>query len=68
MKINMKKNILITGANGGIGAAIALMAAKAGYNVGLHYHNNDDTVTKLQQKIIRLGQKAILLKADIKIF
>lgn len=32
------KNILITGANGGIGSAIALAAAKAGYNVGLHYN------------------------------
>ncbi|MFT4694635.1 MAG: NAD(P)-dependent dehydrogenase (short-subunit alcohol dehydrogenase family) [Francisella sp.] len=61
----MNKNILITGANGGIGAATALMAAKAGYNVGLHYHSNDETVTKLYQQIIELGQKAILLKADI---
>ncbi len=61
----MNKNILITGANGGIGAATAILAAKAGYNIGLHYHNNDETVTKLQQEIINLGRKAILLKADI---
>jgi NAD(P)-dependent dehydrogenase (short-subunit alcohol dehydrogenase family) len=61
----MKKNILITGANGGIGAAIALMAAKAGYNVGLHHHNNDDTVIKVYKEIVKLGKIAILLKADI---
>ncbi|AEB27579.1 oxidoreductase, short-chain dehydrogenase/reductase [Francisella cf. novicida Fx1] len=37
----MTKNILITGANGGIGSAIALAAAEAGYNIGLHYHINN---------------------------
>lgn len=30
-KNTFMKNILITGANGGIGSAIALAAAKAGY-------------------------------------
>ncbi|MDE5004773.1 NAD(P)-dependent oxidoreductase, partial [Francisella tularensis subsp. holarctica] len=34
----MTKNILITGANGGIGSAISLVAEEAGYNIGLHYH------------------------------
>ena len=61
----MNKNVLITGANGGIGAATAIIAAKAGYNIGLHYHSNDETVTKVQQEILALGRKAILLKADI---
>ena len=61
----MKKNILITGANGGIGAATALMSAKAGYNVGLHYHSNDETVIKVYKEIVKLGKIAILLKADI---
>ncbi len=61
----MTKNILITRANGGIGAPTALMAAKTSYNIGLHYHRNDEIVTKLHQLIINLGQKSILLKADI---
>ena len=61
----MNKNILITGANGRISAATALMAAKAGYNIGLHYHSNDAIVIRLYQQIIKLGQKATLLKADI---
>ena len=42
------KNILITGANGGIGSAIALAAAKAGYNVGLHYNKNHKNIDKLK--------------------
>jgi len=30
-------SILITGASGGIGAAIAQHAARAGYDVGIHF-------------------------------
>lgn len=63
--MSITKNILITGANGGIGSAIALEAAKAGYNVGLHYHSNNENVLKLQQRIIKNNGKSILLKADI---
>lgn len=32
--------VLITGASGGIGAATARLAARAGYAVGVHYHRN----------------------------
>ena len=39
LKMN-KKNILITGASSGIGAACALLAAERGYNLAIHYHSN----------------------------
>jgi len=41
------------------------MATKAGYNVGLHYHNNNETVAKVHSHILELGQKSILLKTDL---
>ncbi len=34
------KNILVTGASRGIGKAIAMMFAKAGGNVIIHYNKN----------------------------
>ncbi|APC96617.1 SDR family oxidoreductase [Francisella frigiditurris] len=61
----MKKNILITGANGGIGAATALAASKNGYDICLHYHNNDNVVKQIHKEIINNGNNSILIKADI---
>lgn len=61
----MKKNILITGANGGIGAAAALAASKNGYDVCLHYHNNDNIVKQIHKKIISNGNNSLLIKADV---
>ena len=35
------KNVLITGASGGIGRAAALAFAEKGYGVALHYRNDE---------------------------
>lgn len=43
----MKKPVLITGASGGIGAAIALRFASEGYRIALQYHNNRAGVESL---------------------
>ncbi|MDE5035580.1 NAD(P)-dependent oxidoreductase, partial [Francisella tularensis subsp. holarctica] len=47
----MTTNILSTGANGGIGSAIALVAADAGYNIGLLYHINNQNIDKIKKLI-----------------
>jgi short-subunit dehydrogenase len=38
--IKLNKYVLITGASGGIGREIALLLAKEGYSLYLHYHQN----------------------------
>ncbi len=61
----MNKTILITGASRGIGAATALAAAKAGYKVCINYKENIRSAEIVAKQIKELGQKAIIIKADI---
>lgn len=63
----MKKNILITGASRGIGAATALLAAKEGYQVGVNYLNNHEAAQKVVTAIQNLGGTAIAIKADVSV-
>lgn len=44
----MKKNVLILGASGDIGNAIAIDLASKGYNLILHYHRSKHTIDRLQ--------------------
>jgi len=52
MKFNLKgKNILVTGASRGIGSATALMFARCGANVMVHYYKNEESATALLQDL-----------------
>jgi 3-oxoacyl-[acyl-carrier protein] reductase len=51
MENAMNQFILITGASGGIGQAIAEQLAKEGYNLYLHYHKNEKKVMELLQHL-----------------
>jgi NAD(P)-dependent dehydrogenase (short-subunit alcohol dehydrogenase family) len=57
--------ILITGASRGIGAATALMAARAGYTVAVNYQNNAQAADDVVRQIQSLGAKAIAIRADV---
>ena len=59
------KNILITGASGGIGACMAEEFSKNGANVGIHYCQNKEQAEMIRSKIITLGKKAKLFQADL---
>jgi 3-oxoacyl-[acyl-carrier protein] reductase len=61
------KVAVITGSSRGIGAAIALKLASSGANVVINYSSSksQDDAEKIALKIQDLGQKAIVIKADI---
>ncbi len=61
----MKKVILITGGSRGIGAAIALRAADAGYAVCISYLNNQSAADALVKSISDKGGTAIAIRADV---
>ncbi len=60
----MKGIVLITGSSRGIGAATALLAAKAGWSVCVNYVTKADRAEKVVAEIRAAGGKAIAVQAD----
>ena len=59
------KRALVTGANSGLGAAIALALAGAGAKVAINYVTHPGAADKLLQKIKKKRGQAILVQADV---
>ena len=57
------KVVVVTGASGGIGSAIAQSFAAEGARLVLHYHSCRDGVSSLQKKL--LGKETIAVRADL---
>lgn len=58
------KNVLITGASKGIGAAIAKVLAKFGLKVWINYRSKPELADALKDEIIREGGIAAVIKFD----
>lgn len=72
-KGNQIKTVLVTGASGDIGSAIAARFYNAGYRVAIHYHKNREKAERLlfsltgsPETIAAPGAQAALFQADLK--
>jgi glucose 1-dehydrogenase len=64
-KVLEGQKALVTGANSGIGAAIAKGLAAAGAEVAINYVTNPDATNRLIDEIESAGGRAIGIKADV---
>lgn len=62
---NAEKKVLVTGASGGIGRAIALSAAAAGYEIVAHYNHGVENAASLKSEIEHAGGRCSLIQFDI---
>ena len=59
------KKVLITGASRGIGRAIALAAAEAGYHILAHYNRGKTEAESLEKEILQKNGKIELIQFDV---
>ena len=62
---NLDKKVLVTGASGGIGRAIAVEAAKAGYYVICHYNGSQGKAEETLAQIKAAGGQGELIQFDV---
>lgn len=63
--VNADKKVLVTGASGGIGRAIAVEAAKAGYYVICHYNGSKEKAEETLAQIQAAGGQGELIQFDV---
>jgi 3-oxoacyl-[acyl-carrier protein] reductase len=65
-QMNQRHAVLVTGASGGIGRAISLTFAAAGWSVGVHYHRNKAAAESTLTQVVAAGGAGALYEADIR--
>ena len=61
----MERRVLVTGASRGIGRAIAVELAGAGFRVGVNYRASEDAARAVCDEIASAGGQADLLPFDV---
>jgi glucose 1-dehydrogenase len=59
------KAAIVTGGNSGIGLAIVLALAELGANVCIDYVANEEATEELEQRVVKLGDRALGVDADV---
>jgi NAD(P)-dependent dehydrogenase (short-subunit alcohol dehydrogenase family) len=57
--------LLVTGGSRGIGAATALRAARAGWDVAVHFQRDEAAARAVAGQVRALGRRALTLQADV---
>lgn len=57
--------LIVTGGSRGIGAAVAVGAARRGYRVAINYKGNRTRADAVVSEIVEAGGKAIAIQGDI---
>jgi glucose 1-dehydrogenase len=65
IKVLVGQKALVTGANSGIGRAVALALGQAGADVVVNYITDDDAAEQVAGEIRKCGSKAYAYKADV---
>lgn len=63
--VNNEKKVLVTGASGGIGRAIALAVSEAGYQVTAHYNKGEESALALKEEVLQKGGVIELIRFDV---
>jgi NAD(P)-dependent dehydrogenase (short-subunit alcohol dehydrogenase family) len=61
----VNKVVLVTGASKGIGAAIAIMAARQGAEVVINFHRDEQGALETLRAVEEAGRKGLIVKADV---
>jgi 3-oxoacyl-[acyl-carrier protein] reductase len=62
----MHKTVLVTGGAKGIGKAISLELAKAGYDIVINYHTSEETARELEKQIpAEYGVECMAVQCDV---